>query len=657
MPKAIVFGNGDMLVNLDENLLMRDFYYPYVGLEEHTTFGNYHYIGFYSEGKFSWLNDGNWQINIGYAKDSLTGNSLAINKKLGISVLFEDFVYTSNSVFFRKLTIKNLLKKKREIRVFSSHNFYIYGDKLQDTAEYEPKLQAVLNYRQNRYFLVNGCWEYGEGMDQYTVGKNNFNYLKGTYKDAEDGDLSLNPIEQGSVDSTVRFSENFEPDEEKILYTWILAAKNYEETCEVNKKIFELTPGIIYEHTKNYWINWANKENMDFGDLPEDVVNLYKRSLLIVRTQIDNRGAILAANDTDIMKFNRDTYSYMWPRDGAFVSMALADAGYPNLCEKFFYFCRDALTRDGYMLNKYHPDGSTGSSWHPKYKNGEVQLPIQEDETALVLVALRKYYEKYRSIEVIRELFGDMILKMADWLSSYTDETTGLPLPSYDLWERERDVHTYTSASVYAGLKAAAYLSEITGHLRSAKIYDHKAERIRDAILKYLYSEEDGRFLRSVSLRNGKITARNNIVDASVSQVWAMGVLPADDYRVRQTMEAINIYLTVSTNIGGLARYVNDDYHYDFNKLSFREVTGNPWIITTLWETDYQIENAKRKKDLEIPQRTLKWVVKMANSAGILPEQMHPITGEALSVAPLTWSHASFISTVLKYLHKLKELS
>ncbi len=41
---------------------------------------------------------------------------------------------------------------------------------------------------------------------------------------------------------------------------------------------------------------------------------MYKRSLLTVKTQMDRRGAIIAANDTDILQFNRDHYSYMWPR-------------------------------------------------------------------------------------------------------------------------------------------------------------------------------------------------------------------------------------------------------------------------------------------------------------------------------------------------------
>ena len=57
------------------------------------------------------------------------------------------------------------------------------------------------------------------------------------------------------------------------------------------------------------------------------------RSLLVLRTQIDNGGAIVAANDSDIMQFSRDTYSYVWPRDGALVADSLDLAGLVALVE------------------------------------------------------------------------------------------------------------------------------------------------------------------------------------------------------------------------------------------------------------------------------------------------------------------------------------
>ncbi|MDF2661136.1 MAG: glycoside hydrolase family 15 protein, partial [Paenibacillus sp.] len=42
---------------------------------------------------------------------------------------------------------------------------------------------------------------------------------------------------------------------------------------------------------------------------------------------------------------------------------------------------------------------------------------------------------------------------------------------------------------------------------------------------------------------------------------------------------------------------------------------------------------------------------------GVLPEQLDPFDGSPLSVAPLTWSHATFVLAVVKYTNKVKELA
>ncbi|MDI6810710.1 MAG: glycoside hydrolase family 15 protein [archaeon] len=53
----------------------------------------------------------------------------------------------------------------------------------------------------------------------------------------------------------------------------------------------------------------------------------------------------------------------------------------------------------------------------------------------------------------------------------------------------------------------------------------------------------------------------------------------------------------------------------------------------------------------------LNWVAAHALSTGILSEQIHPYTGEPLSVSPLSWSHAEFIDTMTDYVEKLKALN
>ena len=84
---------------------------------------------------------------------------------------------------------------------------------------------------------------------------------------------------------------------------------------------------------------------------------------------------------------------------------------------------------------------------------------------------------------------------------------------------------------------------------------------------------------------------------------------------------------------------------------------GNPWIICTLWVANFQIDSAASLADLEAPKRTLEWVVRQSLESGVLPEQLNPYDGTPLSVAPLTWSHATFVQSVSKYAVKYKELA
>jgi GH15 family glucan-1,4-alpha-glucosidase len=40
-----------------------------------------------------------------------------------------------------------------------------------------------------------------------------------------------------------------------------------------------------------------------------------------------------------------------------------------------------------------------------------------------------------------------------------------------------------------------------------------------------------------------------------------------------------------------------------------------------------------------------------------MAEQLHPFTGEPLSVSPLTWSQAAFVTAVEEYLERMRRLT
>ncbi len=679
MPRSLVLGNGTILATFDQNLQMRDFYFPHVGQEDHTTYGNVHRLGFFVEGKgFSWVSDGSWTITPGYKPNTLVGQSKLTNAALGLSIVLEDCVHPVKNILARRLLITSLDQEPKTVRCFFHHNFRMYGDTQKDTAFYEPVTNSVIHYREERYFLVGGNTDHplqqtmnrhassadsllykwknlqSCGLSAYSIGKANYKGLEGTWRDAEDGELAQSTIEQGSVDSTVGIHCTVEPQTTTEVALWIAAGKNLEEVVKLQQDLLTETINHLFLNCTNFWKSWVQKVPLTFGSLGAAVEDLYRKSLLIMRILSDHGGGILAAADSDIMAFNRDTYTYVWPRDGAFVTLALDAAGYSEVSRRFFEFCERIQTPEGYFLHKYNPDGSVGSSWHPWYRNGELQLPIQEDETALVLVALKKHFDRTQDFEFLQRMYEHFIKRAAQFLCDYREESTGLPLPSYDPWEEHRGIFTYTTATVVAGLTAAAEMSQILGHFTHSEHYQATADEVRQALLFHLFDEETGRFLKKIKRAKSRTQERDTTPDASIAVVWKLGVLPPSDPRVVSTMEQFRNLLTVHTEIGGMARFTNDWYHATVPPT--KEIPGNPWIITTLWDAQWHIARAVKLSDLTPAREAIVWATQRASSTGILPEQLSPIDGTPLSVAPLTWSHATFVETVLQYLQKERQL-
>ncbi|HLG76008.1 MAG TPA: glycoside hydrolase family 15 protein, partial [Ktedonobacteraceae bacterium] len=556
----------------------------------------------------------------------------------------------------RRIIITNLSQETREVRLFFHYDWHIWNDVDGNTVFYYPAIQALVAYKRQAYFLMNGQVSTEHlvkcSIDSWATGMKEFHGAEGTWRDAEDGELGRNPIAQGSVDGTMAlYLPTLAAQASAEAFHWLAIGNNLPEVVELNALIIERTPQTLLKRTSNYWHIWVNKDNQDFADLPPELVALYKRSLLILRTQIDNAGAIVAANDADVQNFSRDSYSYMWPRDGALVANALSHAGYSEITRTFYDFCSGVLTQDGYLLHKYNPDRSWGSSWHPWVdRDGQPQLPIQEDETALVIYSLWQHYVCFHDIEFVGPHFRRLVTPGADFMLRYREPTTGLPASSYDLWEERRGILTFTTAAVYAGLDAAANFCALFGEQELAAKYRQGAEDIKAAALHYLWDEEHGHFLRMINVdKQGNIT-RDATLDSSICGVFLLGMLPATDPHVESTMQKLEQTLWVKTEVGGMPRYENDYYYQVTNDLS--KAQGNPWFICTLWLAQYRIAHACNLDELHQAIPLLQWVYVHALPSGVMAEQVDPFTSKPLSVSPLTWSHAEYVLTVRWYLGK-----
>jgi GH15 family glucan-1,4-alpha-glucosidase len=556
--------------------------------------------------------------------------------------------------------VTNQANDAREIRFFFHYDWYIWDERDGNTVFYYPYQQALVAYKLSAYFLMNGQVVNGNqvstGISSWATGIKGVNGAEGTWRDAEDGELQRNPIAQGSVDGTIALHlPSLACGASGEVYHWLAVGKDLREVVAHDALIRERGPQSLLVRTRSYWHLWVNKDKQEFADLSPELVDLYKHSLLVLRTQIDSGGAIIAANDADIARYANDSYSYMWPRDGALVANALSHSRYSEISSHFYNFCSAVLTEGGYLLHKYNPDRSWGSSWEAWIDSeGEPQLPIQEDETALVLYSLWQHYNIFHDVEFVAPHYRSLITPAADFLTTYREPHTGLPGPSYDLWEERRGILSYTTATVYAGLDAAANFSSIFGEEELAAKYRQAATEIKDAALKYLWNEGRGHFLRMINVDKDGNIQQDAMLDSSLCGLFQFGMLSPRDPHVERTMQALEQTLWVKTDVGGMARYENDYYHQVTRDISLAQ--GNPWFICTLWLAQYRIAHAATLDELRQAVPLLEWALKHALPSGVMAEQVNPFTSEPLSVSPLTWSHAEYVLAARWYIGKYHRL-
>ncbi|ARM76675.1 glycoside hydrolase family 15 protein [Acidianus manzaensis] len=596
--------NGKIAALYDENFYIRSLYYPYLGQYNHSVAG-YFKIGVWHDGKFTWLDN---------IKDKrITMDNLTVNTEIkwdNLKIYLSDVAVFSHSVIMRRVNVEG----PGFVRFIFYHDFKLNGYEIGDTAFYNPELDAVLHYKDNTWFLIGSS----HNIYEYTTGRRDKNEV---LSDCEDGKLNKNPIAQGSVASAISIAY-------PSFYYFIIAGESFDHVTKIFNEIKE-NPKFHYEKNKFYWDSITSS----LSD------NLAKISLAIMLGHVGDNGAIPASLDTDILKFNLDTYAYIWPRDSALTANVLDNAGYFSFTRNFYDLVFHKLFLDkGYLFQKYNPDGTFGSTWHPWTVRSKNSLNIQEDETATVIWAFWNYFLKSRDYAMLKDVYH-VIRNAANFMTDFRDEKLKLPLESYDLWEEKLGVHTYTVASVYAGLKAASNFANMVGDEENKKKWNDTAEEVKNSLREYMFDKERGVFYKYVNIDDGKITSVDKTIESSTLGIIIFDVFDINDPIVESNVKQVMDKLWVK-NIGGLARYGND--YYQRVNGNYNGIPGNVWIITTMWLAQY----FAKKGDINKTKELLAWANSHAIS-GLLPEQISPFDGSPLSVIPLLWSHSEYLKTYL----------
>jgi GH15 family glucan-1,4-alpha-glucosidase len=647
MARPIVLSNGELHVGLNKYGLVHDFYYPYVGFENHAAGTDLrHKVGVYVDGKISWLDDKDqWTFTFRYPHTALIGHTLAKNESLGIILEFDDCVDAEISLFMRNIHVVNLSDTQREIKLFM-HQAFAIGDSRSntDTAQYLPDSNAILHYRGRRAFVISGL-SGEQPFDQYSIGLFGIENHEGSFKDAEDGILEGNNVEHGRVDSILGFTLNVEAQSSARVHYWVAAGMSTREALYIHRQISDDGLSKRLHDTAHWWREWL-KPALGIGkNVPEAHQELFIQSLMIIKSQMDKRGAVIASTDSTLLNYSKDNYAYSWPRDGAYTVWPLIRLGYYDEAYRFFEFSKRGLHPGGYLMHKYRADGALGSSWHPYVHGDSAAPPIQEDETALVVFVFAQFYQMNKNSTLIKDFYQSMIKPMADFLAEFIDESTGLPKPSYDLWEQHYLTSTYTTAVTYGALLAASELAIVAGDQESAVTWRTSADDIKLAALKHLFNTERQVFYKGLISRGGEIEKIETLDTSAVFGAFMYGLFDADSSEMRASILTTKEVFKLSDTVIGLPRYEDDDY-----RRTHAEVNGNYWLITSLWMAQYTLEQG----DTAHTMRTLDWVKSHALKTGMLGEQVDPVDNTVVSPAPLTWSHAEYLSTLLDLVGKTK---
>ncbi|MDO4871985.1 MAG: glycoside hydrolase family 15 protein [bacterium] len=647
--KTVILSNGNVNIGLNEFGLVSDFYFPDNGYENHTLGDElFHRIGLMVDGEFSWLNSGEWRFEFDYFSDALISKIRAQNERLQIQLEFRDAILQDKDVFVREIRVVNLNNFSRQIQLFFHQNFAINSSKhLADTAQFIPESNVILHYRGKRAFVISAEQKTKNGIgqisfrkfNQHTVGlfgdENKAGFKAGSWMDAEDGVLAGANVEHGQTDSTLGFSFILKENAEEIFQYSISCADDHALAFENSKKISGANFEKEIAKTHRAWQKWLAPANKIAKRLPQKYQKKFIQSVMLVKSHIASSGAPIASNDSEMLHHARDDYSYCWPRDALFAIWPLIRIGYFEEAEKFFEFCSKAKNPAGFMNHKYLPNGEIGPSWHPYSQGGDSQnLPIQIDETAGIIFLYAQFHAKFKNTAALNKFYPELIRPMANFLADFIDKN-GLVKPNYELWEMDFISSTYSNAITFAALNSAAELAREFGAVKDAYKWRLKAEKLQNAAKTQLFDTQNRYFYRGI-WPNGEKDSKIDI--SSFYGAFMFGLFELNSPEVSQALNRLEEHFSANSQIG-IPRFEQDVYYH------FGDYEANIWPIASLWRAEFYLARAEKQKAEEI----LDWVANRSSSTGILPEQIDPRDLSWLSVAPLTWSQAEFISALLDF--------
>ena len=381
--------------------------------------------------------------------------------------------------------------------------------------------------------------------------------------------------------------------------------------------------------TEKFWHRWSAR--CTFKGPSEEAV---RRSLITLKALIYRpTGGIVAAATTSLPErvggMRNWDYRYCWLRDATFSLLALMNAGYVDEAESW----RDWLVRAlaGAPAQAQIMYGLAGerrlTEWEVGWLPGfEESRPVRIGNAAAGQLQLDVYGEVADALHHAR--LAGLAPVPAAWAvqSELTDHVAAIwDAPDEGIWEVRGPRRHFTHSKVMAWVAIDRAISGaekfgLTGSL------DHWREvrgRIHADVCARGFNSRRGTFVQSYDCEQ---------LDASLLMIPLVGFLPADDPRVRSTVEAIGRELVIDGLVHRYRTECTDD--------------GLPpgegaFLACSFWYVDNLVLAGRRSEALELFEHLLTF----RNDLGLLAEEYDTRARRQLGNFPQAFSHVALVSS------------
>jgi GH15 family glucan-1,4-alpha-glucosidase len=381
--------------------------------------------------------------------------------------------------------------------------------------------------------------------------------------------------------------------------------------------------------TERFWRKWSGK--CEFKGPWRDAV---LRSLMTLKALIyAPTGGIVAAVTTSLPEHVGGTrnwdYRFCWLRDATFTLLALLDAGYVDEAERW----RDWLVRAlaGAPSQAQIMYGLAGErrltewevDWRPGYEGSR---PVRIGNAAASQHQLDVYGEVADALHHARQ--SGLAPAAAAW--AVQNELTAHVAkvwsePDEGIWEVRGPRQHFTHSKVMAWVAMDRAIKAAEKHELPADLAHWRIirQQIHDDVCAHGFSAARGSFVQAYG---------SSQLDASLLMIPLVGFLPADDPRIRGTVDAIGRELMMD----GLVHR----YHTGATEDGLPPGEG-AFLACSFWYVDNLVLLGRRDEAREL----FGHLMSLRNDVGLLAEEYDPRAKRQLGNFPQAFSHVALISS------------